>query len=419
MSMIARSDDLRRQNLRRILAALRKAGSMSRSELSASTGLSASTITLITAYLMERGALREETSVLPAPVATLPGVRRGRPKVALALDGSAAAVGVVALTLNKVSASIFDYAGKKLGSGSARIDSNEISAAWLRKTMENSLAQALEASTLHEHRLSHISLVVQGVTDADGTQMLWSPVTPLTDLPLASWFSQAFQTDVRVDNDCNMIANALRSTEPERFGDSFAAILLSHGIGMGLYLKGGMFTGLMSSAAEFGHMCFELNGAKCRCGRDGCIEAYAGDYAIWRAASGGDLQSVPKIDLDTETMRELAAKATAHNGPERAAYRAAGHAIGAGLRSLFSLLDPVPVAFAGSGVLAFELIEPAIREAIGTGAAGISHWNIPMHCYPDEFSLIETGALQSALTHVDNRVFGSTDVPEKELRHAI
>ncbi|HSO47754.1 MAG TPA: sugar kinase, partial [Rhizobiaceae bacterium] len=116
---------------------------------------------------------------------------------------------------------------------------------------------------------------------------------------------------------------------------------------------------------------------------------------------------------------ELAAAAKAHDGPERAAYRMAGSAIGAGLRSHFSLLDPFPVAFAGSGVLAFELIEPAIREAIGAGAAGVSHWQIPMYCYPDEFPLIRRGALRSALTYIDNHVFGSTEHQERGLSHAV
>lgn len=419
MAFIARSDDLRRQNQRRILATLRQTGSLSRSELSSNTGLSASTVTLITAHLLERGALREDAAEAAAPGHPASSLPRGRPKVALALNGTAASVGVVALTLNQVSASVIDYAGNKLGGHRQRLDTNAASAHTLQKTLLSALDAALADCGDARQSLRHVAVAVQGVTDAEGAQLLWSPVTPLTNLPLGEWISRKFSTEVTVANDCNMIATALRNTEPERYADSFAAVLLSHGIGMGLYLKGGIFTGLKSSAAEFGHMCFQLDGALCRCGRRGCIEAYAGDYAIWRAAAGGDPQSVPQIDFDLATMRDLAARAKSTDGPERRAYRMAGEAIGTGLRSLFSMLDPFPVAFAGSGVLAFELIEPAIREAIGSGAAGISHWNIPMYCYPDEFRLIEAGALQSALTQVDNRVFGTSDILEKDLRHAV
>ena len=57
-----------------------------------------------------------------------------------------------------------------------------------------------------------------------------------------------------MENDCNMMAVALRWRDPERYRDDFIAILLSHGIGMGLVLKGELFTGTHSSGGEFGHM---------------------------------------------------------------------------------------------------------------------------------------------------------------------
>jgi predicted NBD/HSP70 family sugar kinase len=415
MPFIARSDDLRRQNQRRILSALREKGPMSRSELSAATGLSASTVTLITANLFERGALREDHAET-ASAGSDREVRRGRPKVALVLDGDAAAVGVVLLTFNKISAAVFDYAGLRLSVAEIRIESATTSRNQLRSLLVGTLEEAMRRSNLLVETLRTVSIAVQGVTDGASQVMLWSPMSPLADVPLADWFADHFGARVLVSNDCNMIANALKVIDPDRYGDSFAAILLSHGIGMGLYLKGGVFTGLKSSAAEFGHMCFEFNGAKCRCGRRGCVEAYAGDYAIWRAATGGDPQQVPLIDFDLSTMRDLALRAEAHDGPERAAYRRAGQAIGAGLRSLFSLLDPFPVAFAGPGALAFHLMEPAIREAIGAGAAGVPRWSIDMRCYPDENRLIEMGALYLALSDLDNTIFALPETQEKELQ---
>ncbi len=48
------------------------------------------------------------------------------------------------------------------------------------------------------------------------------------------------------------MAVALRWRDPERYRDDFIAILLSHGIGMGLVLKGELFTGTHSSGGEFG-----------------------------------------------------------------------------------------------------------------------------------------------------------------------
>ena len=59
MTLIARSDDLRRENQRRVLAALRADSPLSRTELAAATGLSASTVTTITSSLLAADYLVE------------------------------------------------------------------------------------------------------------------------------------------------------------------------------------------------------------------------------------------------------------------------------------------------------------------------------------------------------------------------
>ena len=53
VSIIVRPDDVRRQNQLGIMLALRRHGNLSRTELSAATGLSASTVTVITNSLIQ------------------------------------------------------------------------------------------------------------------------------------------------------------------------------------------------------------------------------------------------------------------------------------------------------------------------------------------------------------------------------
>jgi predicted NBD/HSP70 family sugar kinase len=112
-----------------------------------------------------------------------------------------------------------------------------------------------------------IAIAVQGITDAASRKLLWSPITRYDDIPFADRLEQEFGVPVSVENDCNMIAEALRWRDPVRYRDDFIAILLSHGIGMGLVIKGELFTGTQSSGAEFGHMIHRPDGALCRCGR--------------------------------------------------------------------------------------------------------------------------------------------------------
>ncbi|MCB1451842.1 MAG: ROK family transcriptional regulator [Nitratireductor sp.] len=409
MSAIARSDDLRRQNQRRILAALRRGGPLSRTELSSQTGLSASTVTAITALLMTSGALIE---TVPADSVDHGSSRRGRPQVSLSFNADFASIAAISYSLNRISAAIVDYAGRLRAEQVIRIETRKSGSREIVDAISLVLDQALaEAGT--KAPLMQIAIGVQGVVDVEGRTVLWTPIQHSKDVPLAAQLETRHGAPVTLANDCSMIAEALRWQEPSTYSGSFGAVLLSHGIGMGLVLKGRLFSGIGSSATEFGHMNHMPLGAACRCGSKGCIEAYAGDYGIWRNANGLPPSSAPKSDLQILDMKAIADKARAGDGPERAAYRAAGLAIGSGLKSMFALFDPFPVAFAGSGAAAFDLMEDAIREALGEQAIGMATPNVEMHCYRDEYPLVRHGATMSALTSLDEKDLLLSDPSEK------
>ena len=234
---------------------------------------------------------------------------------------------------------------------------------------------------------------------------MWSPITPHKDISFADALEKSFAVPVTVENDCNMMAVALRWRSPERYRDDFLTILLSHGIGMGLVLKGQLFTGTRSSGGEFGHMVHRPGGALCRCGRRGCVEAYAGNYAIWRNAHGHAEGEEPAADVSDADIRTLADRARIADGPEREAFRKAGEALGYGLGNLFALIDAAPVAFVGVGASALDLIEPRIREALAMTAGGQHAQAILFDTEPNEIPLIREGCAVRALTFIDQEVF--------------
>ena len=406
MTGIARSDDLRRENQRRILAALRAESPQSRTGLTAATKLSASTVTAITSALFEGGYLVEAAKPKDLAHETIiaPNGRRGRPQVALALNPAAATIGALTLTLNRISAAVVDYSGTLVVEEVEAINTQTLPRDDFGRKLGDLLQKAITKAGSACGPLLNIALTVQGVSDANGTLMHWSPITPHRDLEVGEYLSGAFNVPVTIANDANMIAAALRWNEPERYGDSFAAILLSHGIGMGLVLKGKPFTGIWSSAAEFGHMCHIPNGALCRCGRRGCIEAYAGDYGIWRRASGGAPDTMPSAAIDHQVMAEIARKAKEGDASAITAHREAAEALGHGLRSLFALLDPFPVAFVGSGALVFNLMEPTIRTSLGRKGIGLSYADAEFHCYQDDWELTRKGTIVTALTALDHMI---------------
>ena len=394
-----RHDDLRRRNRALVLSAVRRSvGHVSRTAIAAETGLSHSTISAISSDLIAEGILNESKDAPPA-------LKRGRPQVGLTLNPQAAFVLSVVLSLNFLSIAVIDYAGAVVAQEDKRLETQALSRQQLIGECIAIIERRLGDPTFDAKRVARIVLAVQGTTDSAARTMLWSPITPQTDIPFAELLEDEFDIPVVIENDCNMMAVALRWRDPAHYRDDFIAVLLSHGIGMGIVLKGQLFTGTHSSGGEFGHMVHRPDGALCRCGRRGCIEAYAGNYAIWRNARLHDENDPPSADVSDVDIRALAATARERNGPEREAFRKAGEALGFGLGSLFALIDPAPVTMVGVGATAFDLIEPALREAIGRTAGGHHSKSISFDTEPNELLLIREGCAMRALIFVDQEVF--------------
>lgn len=402
-TQIARPDDVRRLNSTSILSAIRRDGTLSRTDIAARTSLSPSTVSAISAHLIGQGILVEGRGSNPAREDVSSG-RRGRPQVLLSCNEEAATIGVVVLALNYLSVALVDYTGRIIAEEARRVPTLPANGDVLIDMIVGLLADLTAAHPADGVRLRQISMGVQGVTDARATTMLWSPIVGEKNIAFSSAIEERLGIPVTVSNDCAMIAEALRWIEPEHYSHSFAAVLLSHGIGMGLYLNGRPFAGLRSSAAEFGHMRHIPGGARCRCGRLGCIEAYAGDYAIWRTAKGLHAHADPASDIAASDIAGLAEEA--RNGCREAlrAFSDAGRAIGYGLSSLFSMTDPVPVALIGHGAAALDLIEDEIRNAVGESTSWDDAHDIAIRVYPDEFPLIRLGCIMTSLLDLDTKV---------------
>jgi predicted NBD/HSP70 family sugar kinase/predicted transcriptional regulator len=398
MTEIVRPDDMRRQNRAKILAALRMDGHLSRTGISQKTGLSAATVSAITADLLKSGILlhHEENDQ------TTTG--RGRPRVALAFNPEYACIGAIVLQLNEITVSIADFVGNVRHESRVEVSTTSISSDHLLRAMCDALESGYAKSGQAFPPLKHITVGVQGTTDVKNTLLMWSPITSSREIPIQNYLAQKFGATVSVHNDCNMIARALRHNEPQIYHSDFAAILLSHGIGMGLYHNGKLVGGKHSSAAEFGHMTHIADGALCRCGRHGCIEAYAGDYAIYRRAKKEPLSSPPHDHIHLHDFEGISKLARNGNTDCLAAFEAAGTAIGAGLASLYALFDSFPVAFVGAGAGAHDLLEAAIIKAIGLSQPPFQPDNMPIRYYPDDRPLVQKGCTITALMEIDRSI---------------
>ncbi|MEF2547072.1 ROK family protein [Aurantimonas sp. E1-2-R+4] len=386
------ADDVRAHNRRAVIDHLRRNPISTRKALSVATGLSVSAASAIAATLLRAGLIVEIAEDERA-------ARRGRPGRSLALDGSAASVAVAKIAVGEVAVRVCDYRGDLLGEARRECDISGFGEDEIVRLLATLLGEAmlgLAGNTMPRN----LVVAVQGKTDSNARRILWSPALKARDLDIAGPLTALTGVPVGVFNDCSLMPEAFR-WKPDFARRDFATLFIGVGVGMGLRLGGTTFQGQRSSAVEFGHINHIPGGALCRCGNRGCIEAYAGDYAIWRRANGrpDEISAGRVSDAD---MHRLAALARSGEPAATRAFAEAGTAIGYGLGRMFTLVDPLPVVFTGSGAHAMDLLEPAIRAGIRDSAIDGVGADIPFSLADDVDELIFGAATAKGLAACDD-----------------
>ncbi len=178
---------------------------------------------------------------------------------------------------------------------------------------------------------------------------------------------------VYVDNDANAMALAeLRFGAAKRF-DSAVCITLGTGIGSGIIFNKRLWRGSDFSAGEIGHIVIDYDGKKCRCGNNGCLEAYCSSQAILertrdkcRNGMSEILSDVLDGDLANLSVKKMFAAAKKGDETALAVVEETGTILGAGLSGVVNLLNPEALIFGGGiidgGAGLLEIIGAEIRR---------------------------------------------------------
>jgi glucokinase len=178
---------------------------------------------------------------------------------------------------------------------------------------------------------------------------------------------------IELGNDVQVATDAEFRLGAGRPYDSLLGVFWGTGVGGGLILDRKSWVG-RGGAGEIGHMVVELDGARCTCGRRGCMEAYAGraameEYArkLHEKGRHTDLFKLMKERERTRLTSGIWERALNHDDKlaveiiERAV-----RALGAGVASAVNLLDVEAVIIGGGlGVRLGDPYAKRIAKAMG------------------------------------------------------
>jgi glucokinase len=188
---------------------------------------------------------------------------------------------------------------------------------------------------------------------------------------LAETLKEALGAEIRVGNDVQVATEAEFHLGAGREFSTLIGVFWGTGVGGGLVLDGKPWLG-RGAAGEIGHMVVERGGARCPCGRKGCLEAYAGRAAM-EAEARRRHEEGAKTDLfklmrkhDRDRLTSGIWERALDHG-DRLAEQLIDRAVemlGTGIASAVNLLDPEAVIVGGGLGVRFgeRYMEPLTEE---------------------------------------------------------
>ena len=342
--------DLRRTNRTALLRELLFKGPTSRQALAGETGLSAGTVGLVVAELLEEGLLEEVGSEESGG---------GRPRTILRVAADRAISVGVDLGERGLRVEAFDLAWQRRADVFVDLDARNSDTSTIATQISGAVRRVVSESELPAAHLLGVGVSVPGVVERTEESRIYAPGFGWDGVPLGRLLRDALNGSVLVDNGAKAMGQAELWFGAGRGTADAVIALLGIGVGAAVFTQGRLYRGSRSSAGEWGHTPIVLDGEPCRCGSSGCLEAYVGETAILRHWDDlrGDLATVTASD--GARIEELFSLASADAMAAATTAHFARH-LGAGLATLINLFNPETIVLAGS--VGLRITPPVLQD---------------------------------------------------------
>lgn len=341
---------LRHRNLALVMQALAAGDNLTRAGTAAQIGLTRATVSTLVDELLAAGLLEERGAQRPGTV--------GRPGTALALSTTGPAGVGAEIGVDHLAACVVDLRGEVRCRAEAPSANRGRPAPAVLAELAGLTARV--TAEAREKRLHPVgtTVAVPGLVGHDRGTVLRAPNLGWENVDVAAALAQGTDEAVgviEVENEANLGALAElwlggHATRTGRIAD-FVHVSAEIGIGAALVVEGRLFRGARGFAGELGHVPVRPDGPLCSCGAHGCLETYAGEKALLRAAGSG-------------SPTALRTAAAAGDPAAVRALEEAGAALGIALSGAVNLLDPQAVVVGGPLADLAPWLLPGVRREL-------------------------------------------------------
>ncbi|MFC1419235.1 ROK family transcriptional regulator [Streptacidiphilus cavernicola] len=350
---------MRWHNRSALLSRLYLQGSGNRNELTRLSGLSSATVSNVVSDLIADGLVTEAGSE---------SSDGGRPRTVLRVRPEYGQVIGVDIGETHIRIGLFDWSLTMLATAVYPIAETSLDPELVSRLVIQGVARVTAEAGVDPRELIGVGVGVPGAVQPDarvpGRTLVHAPTLGWSGVPLGDMLRLGIAAPLTIDNCARTLGQAEMWRGVGRGADR--AVIALIGVGVGAALAPGAEAGFEASdpaTIEWGHTVIHAGGLPCRCGSNGCLEAYVGaEAALYRYQSTVGCE--PFRSTGTEPrLAELAARADSDPAAKETLVRV-GEYVGIGIANLVNLLNPDLVVLSGwAGLVIGPVILPTVREA--------------------------------------------------------
>lgn len=215
---------------------------------------------------------------------------------------------------------------------------------------EEKLKQWLEIITKWQSStpINLIGIGIPGPLDTEQGIILESPnLKNWVQFSFTDFFKKNLELDCYIENDGNCAALGEWAAEPV---SDLVVLTLGTGVGSGVISNNSLVRGVGGLAVEAGHITIDINGPRCNCGKNGCLEVFVGGRAL-----------VSRYEVLTQksncTPFDIFKKAQEGEKTASDMIESWTQALAAGIGSLINVFNPKQVRLTGGVSSNFSQVE--------------------------------------------------------------
>lgn len=316
-----------------VMDAIRRFGPIARVEIADQTDLSPTTVSAITALLLDDGL------IIPRSIGAVRDSARGRPRVMLELNPGAAFVAGVKLAPDQITVATTNFRADVLHTLALPVRIDRQPANVIADLVEDGVRRSVSDAGLTMTEISGVCVGLPGIVEKASGVCRQSPIFGERDVRFGEELTKRLGVAATVDSDVNLVTLAEHWFGHGRGLDDFLVVSIEHSLGLGIMHNGELFRGANGLSPDLGDILVRPPGFDGHNAPDRLS-------AIVAAASKRNGGGASAIADDAE------------------AYRTIGDAVGVAIANLITLFAPPKVILAGGALAAGDKLLAPLRGAV-------------------------------------------------------